>query len=69
MSCTDATDAITDYIRDVIDRKLTGQACFIDLQKAFDTIDNKIVLRKMEKLGLRANINELIGNYSTDRWQ
>ena len=31
MSCTDAIDAITDYIRDVIDRKLTGQACFIDL--------------------------------------
>ena len=23
----------------------------------------------MEKLGLRGNINELIGNYLTDRWQ
>ena len=69
MSCTDAIGAITDYIRDVIDRKLTGQACFIDLQKAFDTIDHKILLKKMEKLGLRGNINELIGKYLTDRCQ
>ena len=69
MSCTDAIDAVTDYIRNVIDKKLTGQVCFIDLQKAFDTIDHKILLRKLEKHGLRGNINELNGNYLTDRWQ
>ena len=66
MSCNDAIGAITDYIRDVIDKKLTGQACFIDLQIAFDTIDHKTLLRKMEKLGLRGSINELIGSYLTD---
>ena len=69
MSCTDAIGAITYFIRDVIDKKLTRQACFIDLQNAFDTIDHKILWRKMEKLGLRGNINELIGNYLIDRWQ
>ena len=49
MSCTGAIGAITDYIRDVIDRKLNGQACFIDLQKAFDTIDHKLLLKKNGK--------------------
>ena len=45
LSCTGAMGLITDnFIRDVIDRQLTGQACFINLQKAFDTIDHKILL-------------------------
>ena len=69
MSCVDAIAAITDFIRNVIDKKLTGQACFIKVQKAFDTLDHKILLNKMEKLGLRGNINHLIGSYLTDRWQ
>ena len=69
MSCTDAIAAITDFIRNAIDKKLTGQVCYIDLQKAFDTLDHKILLNKMEKLGLRGNINHLIGSYLTNRWQ
>ena len=69
MSCTDAIGAMTYFIRDVIDKKLTRQACFIDLKNAFDTIDHKKLWRKMEKLGLRGNVNELIGNYLIDRWQ
>ena len=53
MSCTDAIGAITDCIRDVVDKTLTGQACFIDLQKAFDTIDHKILLRKTKTWAAR----------------
>ena len=37
MSCTDAIAATTDYMRVMIDKILTGQACFIDLKKNFDT--------------------------------
>ena len=45
ISCTDAIGAITDFIRDVIGKKLIGQACFIDFQKAFDAVDHKILLK------------------------
>ena len=49
MSCTDAIGAKTENIRDVIDKKLTGQTCFIDLQRAFDTIDQKNTVEKNGK--------------------
>ena len=68
MSCTDAIATIIDFTSNVIDKKLTGQACLIDLQKAFDTLDHKIS-PNTEKLGLRKNINHLFSNYLTDRWQ
>ena len=35
MSCVDAIAAITEFIRTAIDKKAQGQACYIDLQKAF----------------------------------
>ena len=35
-SCIDAIVSITEFLRTEIDRKSLGQACFIDLQKAFD---------------------------------
>ena len=65
MSCTDAIAAITDSIRNVIDKKLTGKACFIGLQKAFDSLGHKILRKKLEKLGLRGNINHLNSSYLT----
>ena len=51
-SCTDAIVSITDFIRTEIDRKSLGQACFIDLQKAFDTLDHNVLLQKMEKMDI-----------------
>ena len=50
MTCINAIVAITDIIRDVIEKKMTGRACSFDLQKAFDNIDNTILL-KSEKIG------------------
>ena len=41
-SCIHAIAKITEYIRDSIDRKKTGQACFVDLSKAYNTIDHSI---------------------------
>ena len=46
-SCVHAISTVTDYIREKIDKKSTGQACFIDLQKAFDTLDHSILLKKL----------------------
>ena len=53
MSCVDAIAAITEFVRTEIDKKAQGQACFIDLQKAFDTLDHHILLKKLEDYGFR----------------
>ena len=45
-SCADAIATVTEFMRSEIDSKSTGQASFIDLQKAFDTLDHKILLEK-----------------------
>ena len=58
MSCVDALAALTEFVRTEIDKKAQGQACFIDLQKAFDTLDNHLLLKKLEDYGFRGKIFE-----------
>ena len=48
---------------------MTGQACFIDLKKAFDTLDHEILLEKLENYGFRGKINELLRSFLSDREQ
>ena len=40
---------------------------FIDLKKAFDSIDNEILIKKLEYYGISGPYNELIGSYLRDR--
>ena len=61
--------SITDFIRTEIDRKSLGQACFIDLQKAFDTLDHNILLQKLDKYGYRGPIHDMMKSYLSDSWQ
>ena len=68
-SCIDAIVSITEFIRTEIDRKFLGKACFIDLQKRFDTLDHKILLQKMEKYGYRGPIHDMMKRFLSDRWQ
>ena len=68
-SCVDAISTVTEYIRTEIDRKSIGQICFIDLQKAFDTLDHNILLNKIEKYGFRGPIYHIVKNYLDNRWQ
>ena len=42
---------ITELMRSGIDNKATGQACFVDLQKAFEMLDHSILLVKLERYG------------------
>ena len=68
-SYIDAIVSITEFIRTEIDRKSLGQACFRDLQKAFDTLDHNILLQKTENYGYRGPIHDMMKSYLSDRWQ
>ena len=58
---------ITEDIKKSIDNgKLTCEV-FIDLQKAFDTVDHKILLKKLEIYGFRGITNDWFSTYLSGR--
>ena len=42
---------------------------FLDLKKAFDTVDHKILLRKPQSYGIRGNVHALLYSYLNNRSQ
>ena len=68
-SCVHAISTLTEYMRNEIDRKRTGQACFIDLQKAFDSLNHEILLEKLFNYGFRGPIHEILVDYLRNRCQ
>ena len=69
MSCADDITAITEFVRTEKDKKAQGQTCFIDLQKAFDTLDHHILLKKLEDYGFIGKIFEVLRDYFPDSRQ
>ena len=56
-------------IKDALADKKHVIAIFVDLSKAFDTIDHKILLSKLEHYGIRGTANNLIQDYLSNRTQ
>ena len=67
MSCVQAT--VPEYIGAAIEKKQLCQSCFIDLQKAFDTLNHEILSQKMDNYGFRGKILSLIANFLKHRLQ
>ena len=42
---------------------------FVDVSKAFDTVNHEVLLKKLEWIGMRGKINNILRNYLADRAQ
>ena len=61
--------SITEEIRKSLDQGHFSCGVFIDLQKAFDTVDHKILLDKLRHYGIRGKANQWFYSYLSDRRQ
>ena len=60
---------ITENIRKALDNKEFTAAVFVDLQKAFDTVNHEIILAKLEHYGIRNATNDWFRSYLHNRTQ
>ena len=60
---------MTEIIRQSIDKNKFVAGIFIDLQKAFDTVDHEILLQKLDYYGIRGVTNNWFRSYLSDRKQ
>ena len=61
--------SITEHIRAFVDTGHYVCGVFVDLEKAFDTVNHKILCEKLNYYGLRGNVNKLIQSYLVNRSQ
>ena len=60
---------LTETIKQSRDQGLFSCGIFVDLQKAFDTVDHDILLGKLEHYGIRGITNKWFETYLKDRQQ
>ena len=58
---------IVEGIRENLDNKTFACGVFIDLEKAFDTVNHQILLNKLEHYGIRGNANKWFASYLSSR--
>ena len=60
---------ITETIRSALDSKKIAAGIFVDLQKAFDTVNHEILIQKLNHYGVRGTVNKWFLSYLSNRSQ
>ena len=60
---------VIDNVRNYIDKGEYALGIFLDLKKAFDTVNHTILLSKLEYYGFRGHVNKFLASYLTNRNQ
>jgi Reverse transcriptase (RNA-dependent DNA polymerase) len=68
-SCETALNFVIADWKDAMDNNQTTVALFLDLKRAFETVDRKILLKKLERIGVRGVEKEWFESYLTGRTQ
>ena len=68
-STSQAIAEIADNLRNAIDNNLYSCGVFLDFSKAFDTVNHTILLKKMERYGIRGVPLQFFASYLTNRQQ
>ena len=68
-STTDTIVKFTQEIFSAMNNKETSLVTFIDLKKAFDTVDHQMLIRKLELLGIRNKSLTWFSSYLGNRTQ
>ena len=68
-STNHALTDITETIRQALDNKKLACGVFVDLQKAFDTVNHDILIAKLDHYGIRGLTNDWFSSYLTNRSQ
>ena len=68
-STTHALVSLTERIKSLLDSTNFVCGTFIDLEKAFDTVNHNILCDKLNYYGLRGNVNKLMKSYIENRKQ
>ena len=59
---------ISDILKS-FNEKSYAVCCFVDLKKAFDTVNREVLLRKLYHYGIRNNVYDLVDSYLSNRMQ
>ena len=68
-STSHALISLIEHLKKSLDEGEFGCGIFIDLRKAFDTVNHSILLQKLEYYGIRGVANNWFKSYLSDRYQ